>query len=83
MQEILVRAEIRQAVQVLREATRLLKLHAVDVPKEIVDGFIDLFNSGVEVFSIKQLPAVRTGELWFGLYASDRLLELMAALRDI
>jgi len=61
----------------------LLKLHAVDVPNEIIDGFIDLFNPGVEVLSIKQLPTVGAGKNRFAFNASDRPLELMAALRAL
>ena len=82
MKDSLLKLEAEPLARVLDEATGLLK-ELADIPKEIIDNYIDLFKPGVELFSINPLPTVGADELWFSLQPCDRLFKLVAALRAL
>ncbi len=80
--DILLKLDTGRFIQVLEEARALLD-GLIDPPEEIVDSFVDLLKSRVELFAINQLSAIGARELRFGLDPSNRLLELLAALRAV
>jgi hypothetical protein len=66
----------------LAEARSLLE-GTPDLPKEIINAFIDTFQRGDKGLLIEALPALGTGEIRISLNGSDRLIELVAALRAL
>jgi hypothetical protein len=81
MEHTAVVLETAQAEQLLAKFKAGLKLY-MDIG-DALSHVLKPLEVGAELFSIESLPALRAGEIRFGLKPCDGLVKLVAALRAL